>query len=314
MKELALKIKVSNNLLKARREALGLSGPKFSQHAGVAYSDYVALENLHQSARVVAHLCRVPVCIAAAVGRTQYRCKLHKDDVSALDYPQKQRWSTLAIKLAAFYGCTPEEIFPNSIRRVTQPTIEREVDVSDLECLASLSAARMPPELAELAAALPSQWLEGEELRSALSAATKTLSPREQLVLSQRFGLQGDDPMTLLETADSHGVSVQRVADIQAKALRKLRHPSRSKKLKTFIEVDEAGPVIASLDEATVDQEDGDDESDIDTEDVMDLCPPPPVAEPTAVVEQPSDDWVQVGPGQWVAARVLAARGRGLTP
>ena len=63
-----------------------------------------------------------------------------------------------------------------------------------------------------------------------------TLTPREAKVLSMRFGLEGGHPHTLEEVGKYFNVTRERIRQIEAKALRKLRHPSRSKKLKDFLE------------------------------------------------------------------------------
>ena len=64
----------------------------------------------------------------------------------------------------------------------------------------------------------------------------KTLTPREERVLSLRFGLEDGHPRTLEEVGKEFNVTRERIRQIEAKALRKLRHPSRSKKLKDFLD------------------------------------------------------------------------------
>ena len=63
-----------------------------------------------------------------------------------------------------------------------------------------------------------------------------TLTPREKKVLILRFGLLDGRSRTLEEVGKEFNVTRERIRQIEAKALRKLRHPSRSKKLKDFLD------------------------------------------------------------------------------
>ncbi len=73
-------------------------------------------------------------------------------------------------------------------------------------------------------------------LREQLIEVLETLTPREQKVLRLRFGLDDGRARTLEEVGKEFEVTRERIRQIEAKALRKLRHPSRSKKLKDFLE------------------------------------------------------------------------------
>ena len=63
-----------------------------------------------------------------------------------------------------------------------------------------------------------------------------TLTPREEKVLRMRFGIGEKADHTLEEVGRDFSVTRERIRQIEAKALRKLRHPSRSRKLKSFME------------------------------------------------------------------------------
>ena len=69
-----------------------------------------------------------------------------------------------------------------------------------------------------------------------INLALKSLTPREEKVIRLRFGLDDGRPRTLEEVGRDFGVTRERVRQIEAKALRKLRHPSRSKKLKDYLD------------------------------------------------------------------------------
>jgi len=73
-------------------------------------------------------------------------------------------------------------------------------------------------------------------LREQLEEVLETLTMREKRVLELRFGLEDGRSRTLEEVGQHFGVTRERIRQIEAKALRKLRHPSRSKKLKDFLE------------------------------------------------------------------------------
>ncbi len=82
----------------------------------------------------------------------------------------------------------------------------------------------------------PSESIVSVSLGEQTEKALATLTPREEKVLRMRFGIGEKSDHTLEEVGQSFDVTRERIRQIEAKALRKLRHPSRSKKLKAFIE------------------------------------------------------------------------------
>ena len=73
-------------------------------------------------------------------------------------------------------------------------------------------------------------------LKEQLEEVLGTLTEREQKVLTLRFGLEDGRARTLEEVGKEFNVTRERIRQIEAKALRKLRHPSRSRKLKDYLE------------------------------------------------------------------------------
>jgi len=82
----------------------------------------------------------------------------------------------------------------------------------------------------------PEQNVESVMLREHIDALLGDLKERERQVIVLRFGLEDGHPRTLEEVGKEFNVTRERIRQIEAKALRKLRHPSRSKKLKDFLE------------------------------------------------------------------------------
>ena len=81
----------------------------------------------------------------------------------------------------------------------------------------------------------PEDFTTNEILKEEIKSVLETLQPREQQVLDLRFGLIDGTSYTLEEVGKKFNVTRERIRQIEAKALRKLRHPSRAKKLKDFL-------------------------------------------------------------------------------
>ncbi len=134
---------------------------------------------------------------------------------------------------------TPEEIAEElkmpvekvrEIQRVAQEPVSLETPIGEEED--SHLGDFIPDDDAPAPADAASMVLLKEQLNEVL----ETLQPREAQVLKLRFGLEGGHPHTLEEVGAEFNVTRERIRQIEAKALRKLRHPSRSKKLKDYLE------------------------------------------------------------------------------
>ena len=116
------------------------------------------------------------------------------------------------------------------IMRVAQEPVSLETPIGEEED--SHLGDFIPDDEAPVPAEAASQTLLKEQLAEVL----KTLTPREEKVLCLRFGLEDGRPRTLEEVGKEFNVTRERIRQIEAKALRKLRHPSRSKKLRDFLD------------------------------------------------------------------------------
>ncbi len=116
------------------------------------------------------------------------------------------------------------------IIRISQDPVSLETPIGEEED--SHLGDFIPDNLAPAPADVASHALLKEQLNEVLG----TLTEREEKVLRLRFGLEDNRPRTLEEVGQRFQVTRERIRQIEAKALRKLRHPSRSKKLKDFLD------------------------------------------------------------------------------
>ncbi|WP_294588885.1 RNA polymerase sigma factor RpoD [uncultured Ruminococcus sp.] len=130
-------------------------------------------------------------------------------------------------EIADRLGITVDRV--REILRISQDPVSLETPIGEEED--SHLGDFIPDEDAPAPAEAASRTL----LKEQLSEILGTLTPREEKVLRLRFGLEDGRPRTLEEVGKEFDVTRERIRQIEAKALRKLRHPSRSKKLKDFL-------------------------------------------------------------------------------
>lgn len=130
-------------------------------------------------------------------------------------------WGTVAKRIAAQLVETEEYLFDEDLYGRRPSAISIEIDRHALEAAGMFA---LPP-------ATPEQEAMAVERTEELANSLGLLSPREQRVLVRRYGLDSNGEAQLEEVAKEFGVSKVRIQQIQAKALRKLRHPQRSRRL-----------------------------------------------------------------------------------
>lgn len=132
---------------------------------------------------------------------------------------------------------TPEELAAEmelpverviEIQRISQDPVSLEMPVGEEE------DSHLGDFLEDEKSKAPQDFAESGMLKEQLAAVLNTLTPREEMVIRLRYGLDDARPRTLEDVGKEFGVTRERIRQIEAKALRKLRHPNRSKRLKDF--------------------------------------------------------------------------------
>lgn len=133
-------------------------------------------------------------------------------------------------EIADKMGITPEKV--QNIQRIAKEPISLEAHVGEEED-SSLGDFISDPN-----ALTPHEYMLQEMVKQTLDEVLETLTDREEKVLRLRYGLFDGKNHTLEEVGREFGVTRERIRQIEAKALRKLRHPSRSEHLRSFLEND----------------------------------------------------------------------------
>ena len=129
-------------------------------------------------------------------------------------------------EIAAAMGVSEERVM--EIQRIAMDPISLETTIGDEE------DSKISDFIEDETAQSPLEAAAQKLLREQLLSVIETLTPREQKVIRMRYGLDNSHPRTLEEVGKEFNVTRERIRQIEAKALRKLRHPNRSKKLVDF--------------------------------------------------------------------------------
>ena len=132
-----------------------------------------------------------------------------------------------AEEIAGEMGLTPERV--REIQKIAQEPVSLETPIGEEE------DSHLGDFIEDVDALAPAEAASFMLLKEQIEEVLDTLNEREQRVLRLRFGLDDGKARTLEEVGREFGVTRERIRQIEAKALRKLRHPQRSKKLRDYL-------------------------------------------------------------------------------
>jgi RNA polymerase primary sigma factor len=196
---------------------------KFEYRRGYKFSTYATWWIRQAVTRAIAdqaRTIRIPVHMIETINKVLRGAKKLMMETGKEPSPEE-----LAVEL----GLTPERV--REIYKIAQHPISLQAEVGEG------GESQFGDFLEDTTADSPSEATGYSILKDMMGDVLKTLTDRERKVLVLRFGLVDGKPKTLEEVGVEFNVTRERIRQIEAKALRKMRHPTRSKRLKAFIDL-----------------------------------------------------------------------------
>lgn len=194
---------------------------KFDWRRGFKFSTYATWWIRQAITRAIADQAktiRVPVHMVETI---------HKYKKIERELEQKYERSPTPEEVAKVMGIEPEKA--HDIVKIAQDVTSLETPVGKEE------DTRLKEFIEDETTLSPFEAASRELLKGHIDEVLQSLNPRERKVLELRFGLRDGRTRTLEEVGKEFGVTRERIRQIEAKALRKLRHPSRSKRLRDYL-------------------------------------------------------------------------------
>ena len=195
---------------------------KFDYQKGFKFSTYATWWIRQSITRAIAdqaRTIRIPVHMVETINKLTRVQRVLLQELGREPTPEE---------IAEKMGVTEERV--REIQKIAQDPVSLETPIGEEE------DSHLGDFIEDEKTVTPSDSVAFTMLKEQLLGVLDTLTPREEKVLRLRYGLDDGKPRTLEEVGKEFNVTRERIRQIEAKALRKLRHPSRSKKLKDFVQ------------------------------------------------------------------------------